>query len=222
MRKFLRDHSLGLVLLAITLVILAGQTLAGFRNYNEQQMQMRQPAISYTSYLTSSDLYDNVMSNWQSEFLQIALYTMFGVWFRQKGSAESRNPRDPEHASDEQEMLGEHARSDSPRWARAGGLKLRLFQNSLLLAMTPLFFLSWLAMALTERNVYNQQQQFFKQPAVSFGNFVGTSYFWNKTLQNWQSEFLAIGVFAVATIYLRQRGSTESKPVGAPHAETGA
>ena len=103
----------------------------------------------------------------------------------------------------------------------SGGLKLRLYQNSLLLAMIPLFFLSWLAMALTEHNVYNQQQQFFKQPAVSFQTFVGTSYFWNQTLQNWQSEFPAIGVFAVARIYLRQRGSTESKPVGAPHADGG-
>jgi hypothetical protein len=220
-RRFLHDQSLGLVLLAMTLLILGGQTYVGYRDYDEQQMQMHAPLVSYGRYLVSSDLWDNVMSNWQSEFLQIALYVMFAVWFRQRGSAESRGLQDQEKSSAEHEMLGAHLRPDSPRWARAGGWRLRIYSNSLLLSMLVLFVLSWLAMAVTERNVFNDQQQFFHQPAVSFGQFVQTSYFWNRTLQNWQSEFLAIGVFAVTTIYLRQRGSTESKPVGAPHDSTG-
>ena len=222
MRKFLHDRSLALVLALLTLVILGGQSFAGHRNYNEQQMQMHSSTISYPRYLVSSDFYDNVMSNWQSEFLQISLYVIFAVWFRQRGSAVSRNLRDPEKSTEEQELLGAHLRPGSPPWARAGGWRLKLYENSLLLAMAALFFLSWFAMAVTERNVYNQQQQFFKQPPVRLLDFLGTSYFWNKTLQNWQSEFLAVGVFAVATIYLRQRGSTESKPVGAAHHWTGS
>lgn len=222
MRRFVHDNSLALVLAVMTIAILGGQSFAGYRNYDQQQMQMHSAAISYPRYLVSSDFFDSVMSNWQSEFLQISLYVMFAVWFRQRGSAESRPLDEPERAPDEEEMLGDHIRPDSPRWARAGGWRLKLYENSLLIAMGAMFFLSWFAMAVTERNVYNQQQQFFKQSAVSLESFLGTSYFWNKTLQNWQSEFFAIGVFAVATIYLRQRGSTESKPVGAPHDSTGA
>lgn len=221
MRAFIREHSLALVLALLALLILAGQSFAGHRDYNEQQALMHSAARSYPRYLVSSDFFDSVMSNWQSEFLQIALYAMFAVWFRQRGSAESRDPHQREKSSDEHEMLGAYLRPDSPKWARAGGWRLRFYENSLLVSMTVLFFLSWFAMAVTERNVYNDQQHFFKQPAVDLGNFIGTSYFWNKTLQNWQSEFLAVGVFAVATVYLRQRGSTESKPVGAPHSSTG-
>ncbi len=220
-RRFLHDQSLGLVLLAMTLITLAGQTYVGYRDFDEQQVQIHAPLVSYGHYLVSSDLWDNVMSNWQSEFLQIALYVMFAVWFRQRGSAESRGLREQETSSDEHELLGEYLQPDSPRWARSGGWRLRIYSNSLLLSMTVLFALSWAAMAVTERNVFNDQRLLAHQPALSLGQFLQTFYFWDRTLQNWQSEFLAVGIFAVATIYLRQRGSTESKPVGAPHNSTG-
>lgn len=106
--------------------------------------------------------------------------------------------------------------------ARLGGWRLRIYQNSLLISMGILFFLSWFAMAATQHNTYNAGQMEHHQGPVTFLTFIGSSYFWNEILQNWQSEFLAVGVFAVATIYLRQRGSTESKPVGAPHDATGS
>jgi hypothetical protein len=124
--------------------------------------------------------------------------------------------------SDKDEMLGKYLKPDSPKWARAGGWRLRIFENSLLISMGVLFFLSWFAMAVSQHNTYNANQMEHHMAGTSLLGFFGTSYFWNETFQNWQSEFLAVGVFAVATIYLRQRGSTESKPVGAPHDSTGS
>src|SRR5436190_1935166 len=214
--KFLRSNSLAIVLAALFLASIGGQSYAGWKSYDSEQRAQHQPAVSYPRYLVSSDFYDNVMSNWQSEFLQISLYVMFAVWFRQRGSAESQDPERPVRDSDEDEMLGQHLRADSPKWARAGGWRLRIYENSLLISMGILFFLSWFAMAVAQHNTYDSAQIAAHRATVSLTGFLGTSYFWNETFQNWQSEFLAVGVFAVATIYLRQRGSTESKPVGAP------
>ena len=220
--RFLRSNSLAIVLAVLFLASVGGQSYSGWRSYNDEQRSEHEPTISYHRYLVASDFYDNVMSNWQSEFLQISLYVMFAVWFRQRGSAESRDPEEPVKDPDEEEMLGEHLKPNSPRWARLGGWRLRIYQNSLLISMGILFFCSWFAMAVAQHNVYNANQASHHEPGVSLLGFLGTSYFWNETFQNWQSEFLAVGVFAVATIYLRQRGSTESKPVGAPHDATGS
>jgi uncharacterized protein DUF6766 len=219
--RFIRTNSLALVLAALFLFSVGGQSYTGWKSYDAEQQAHHDSTVSYPRYLVSSDFYDNVMSNWQSEFLQISLYVMFAVWFRQRGSAESRDPDDPIRDPDEEEMLGRHLRKNSPKWARLGGWRLRIYQNSLLISMGILFFLSWFAMAVTQHNVYNADQLAHHQATVSLTSFFGSAYFWNETFQNWQSEFLAVGVFAVATIFLRQRGSTESKPVGAPHDETG-
>jgi hypothetical protein len=220
--RFLRSNSLASVLALFFLASVGGQSYSGWESYDQEAQAQHQPAVSYPRYLVSSDFYDNVMSNWQSEFLQISLYVMFAVWFRQRGSAESQNPEHPVRDSDEDEMLGDHLKANSPKWARMGGWRLRIYENSLLISMGILFFLSWFAMAVAQHNVYDANQVANHQAPVSFLGFLGTPYFWNETFQNWQSEFLAVGVFAVATIYLRQRGSTESKPVGAPHDATGS
>jgi hypothetical protein len=210
------------VLAVLFLGAVGGQSYAGWKSYDEDQQSNRQPTIGYSRYLVSSDFYDNVMSNWQSEFLQISLYVMFAVWFRQRGSAESQDPEQPVRQSDKDEMLGKYLKPNSPKWARLGGWRLRIFENSLLISMGVLFFLSWFAMAVSQHNTYNANQMEHHQAGTTLLGFLGSSYFWNETFQNWQSEFLAVGVFAVATIYLRQRGSTESKPVGAPHDSTGS
>jgi hypothetical protein len=220
--RYLRSNSLAIVLVVFFLVSVGGQSYSGWRSYDQEQRAQHQPTVSYPRYLVSSDFYDNVMSNWQSEFLQISLYVMFAVWFRQLGSAESQDPDHPVRDSDEDEMLGAHLKPNSPKWARLGGWRLRIYENSLLISMGILFFLSWFAMAVAQHNVYDANLASQHQAPVSLLDFLGTSYFWNETFQNWQSEFLAVGVFAVATIYLRQRGSTESKPVGAPHDATGS
>jgi hypothetical protein len=122
--------------------------------------------------------------------------------------------------SDQRQLLGEHTGPDSPRWARAGGWRTAVFSNSLLLVMTAIWIASWLAQSLTGRIVYNADQLDHQAATVSWPTYVTTSDFWNRTLQNWQSEFLAIGSMAILSVFLRQRGSPESKPVGAPHTET--
>jgi hypothetical protein len=219
--RFLRSNSLAIVLALLFVGSVGGQSYAGWKTYDSDQQAHHEATVSYPRYLVSSDFYDNVMSNWQSEFLQISLYVMFAVWFRQRGSAESQDPEKPVRDSEKDEMLGKYLKPNSPKWARLGGWRLRIYENSLLISMGILFFLSWFAMAVTQHSVYNADQVAHHESVVSLTGFFGTDYFWNETFQNWQSEFLAVGVFAVATIYLRQRGSTESKPVGAPHDSTG-
>jgi uncharacterized protein DUF6766 len=144
------------------------------------------------------------MENWQSEYLQFSLLILATVWFIQRGSPESKELGKEGTESDQQQQVGGYAQQNSPRWAKARGLRLWVYSNSLLLVMGLIFFLSW-----------------FGQAAVSWLGYVGSSSFWFDTLQNWQSEFLAVGSMAVFSIYLRQRGSPESKPVGAPHTATG-
>jgi hypothetical protein len=117
--------------------------------------------------------------------------------------------------------VGRHAAELSPRWAKVSGWRRWIYENSLLITMTALFFATWLAQSLNSWRVFNDEQRAHSEVPVSWGAYLLTADFWEQTLQNWQSEFLAVGVMVVFTIYLRQRGSPESKPVGAPHDETG-
>jgi hypothetical protein len=162
-----------------------------------------------------------VLENWQSEYLQFTLYIVGTVWLLQKGSPESKPLDKAGGESDEEQKIGQYATPDSPRWARVGGLRTLIYSNSLLLVMGSIFVLSWLGQSITGRVDYNAEQLDHQQIAISWFQYVATPDFWNRTLQNWQSEFLAIGSMAVLAIYLRQRGSPESKPVGTPHGVTG-
>ena len=160
------------------------------------------------------------MENWQSEFLQFAVFIGATVWLVQKGSNESKRLEDVGLESERQQKLGSHATDGSPPWARARDLRRVIYENSLLLVMSSIFFASWFAQSLNNWRVFNQEQREHAEATVSWGRYLVDPDFWEKTLQNWQSEFLAVGVMVVFTIYLRQRGSPESKPVGAPHDET--
>ena len=160
------------------------------------------------------------MENWQSEYLQFTLYIFATVWLLQKGSNESKQLDRAGRETDEQQLLGEHAKRDSPSWARTGGLRTAIYSNSLVLVMGSIWFASWLAQSITGRVNYNADQMDHQAATVSWATYITTSDFWNRTLQNWQSEFLAVGSMAILSVYLRQRGSPESKPVGAPHSAT--
>jgi Domain of unknown function (DUF6766) len=171
--------------------------------------------------VTSSEYWVDVLENWQSEYLQFTLYVVGTVWLLQRGSPESKELDKAGTESDEDQLIGPHAGPDSPRWARVGGWRTLIDSNSLLLVMGGIWIGSWLGQSVTGRIAYNAEQFDHHEAAVSWGRYVTTSDFWNRTLQNWQSEFLAVGSMAVLAIYLRQRGSPESKPVGAPHDATG-
>lgn len=218
MRRFIRDTGLSLVFLAIFIVTLVAQSIVGHAYNNEELAQHGQPPVGYLDFVRSSEFLVDVAENWQSEFLQFFLFILATVWFVQRGSPESKKPGDEGVGTDEEQLMGAYARADSPRWARARGFRLWLYSNSLLLTMGAIFFLSWLAQALAGHVVANEENAEHGLPLETLGDYVVSPEFWNRTLQNWQSEFLAVGAMVALSIYLRQRGSSESKPVGTPHA----
>jgi hypothetical protein len=221
MRLWVRNSSLSLFFFALFVGATIGQSIAGQKVFNEEAVAHGGETISYWRYLVSSHFAEAMAENWQSEYLQFTLFILATVWLIQRGSNESKPPEDAGRESDARQLVGEHAQRNSPRWAKVGGWRTRLYSNSLLLVMLAIFFASWLAQAVAGRNEYNEEQRDHGEAAVSLGGYLARPDFWEKTLQNWQSEFLAVGTMAVFTIYLRQRGSPESKPVGAPHNQTG-
>jgi hypothetical protein len=216
MRRFAKENSLSLFFLVIFLLALVGQAIAGHNLYNEEALAHKEPAIDFWRYVSSSSFGQAVMENWQSEYLQFALFALATVWLLQKGSPESKELDKAGTESDAEQKVGRHAEQDSPRWARVGGLRTAIYSNSLIIAMALVFAGSWFAHSVTGWTDFNQEQFDHGDPRVSWWSYVGSSQFWESTLQNWQSEFLAVGSFAVLAVYLRQRGSPESKPVGAP------
>jgi hypothetical protein len=220
MRRFLFENGLTLACTALFLGSIGGQSVAGYLEFNEQASQHDEPTISYGRYLVSSEFGAAVLENWQSEYLQFFVFILLTIWFVQKGSNESKQLSNVGLESDRQQRVGRYAEPGSPRWARAKGLAFHLYANSLLLVMGLIFLLSWFGQSVTAWTDYNDDQRSHGEPSVSWLAYVQTANFWERSLQNWQSEFLAIGTMAVFTIYLRQRGSPESKPVGAPHGET--
>jgi hypothetical protein len=220
MRAFLRDNSLSIACLVAFLISLVGQALSGHQSYNDDQLAHGGGTISLGRYVVSSSFGAAVMENWQSEFLQFTFFILVTVWLVQKGSNESKRIEEAGLEADQVQKVGEYADLRSPRWAKLAGWRRTLYSNSLVLAMTLIFFGSWGAQSLTAWNEFNNAQLEHNEPTVSWAGYLGRADFWEKTFQNWQSEFLAVGTLAVFTVYLRQRGSPESKPVGAPHDET--
>jgi hypothetical protein len=222
MKGFLRDNSLTLFFLVLFLATLVGQAFVGHADFNHAQVAHQNETVSLGRYVTSSSFAVDVMENWQSEYLQFTLFILATVWLVQRGSTDSKPPGEEGGESDEEQKVGKHAQLDSPAWAKAGGLKTAIYSNSLVIVMSTIWVLSWFAQLVTGRVDYNAEQFDHHEAALSLWQYAGTSDFWDRTLQNWQSEFLAIASMVVFSIWLRQRGSTQSKPVGEPHASTGA
>ena len=222
MRLWMRNNGLSLFFFVLFVGALAGQSAAGQRVFNEEQIQHGAEPISYARYLVSSHFGAAVLENWQSEYLQFTLFIFATVWLIQRGSNESKPPADLGLESDEKQLVGPHAQQNSPRWAKLEGWRRRLYENSLVAVMTAIFVAAWAGQSVTSWSEFNEEQRERGEPAASWLSYLGDADFWEKTLQNWQSEFLAVGTMAVVTIYLRQRGSPESKPVGAPHDQTGS
>jgi hypothetical protein len=220
-RGFLRDNGLGLGFGLAFLLALAGQAIAGHAEFNSQLAADGLSQVSFGDYLVSSDFAVDVTENWQSEYLQFFLYITATVWLLQRGSPESKEMDKSGTESDKAQQVGRHARGDSPRWAAAEGVRLRVYAHSLGLVMGILFALSWLAQSIAGVAAYNEQQLRQLQAPIGWADYLGSSDFWSRTLQNWQSELLAVASMAVLSIYLRERGSPESKPVGAAHTSTG-
>jgi hypothetical protein len=221
MRTFLRENGLSVFFGTIFVLAISAQSFAGQRQHNADQTVHGEAPVSWWGYVRSVDFWGAVMENWQSEFLQFTLFIGVTVWLVQKGSNESKRPEHAGRESDEKQRVGRHADASSPWLARAGGLRTRICENSLLLVMSAIFLATWLMQSLNNWRAFNEERRDHAGATVSWGRYLLDPDFWEKTLQNWQSEFLAVGTMAVFTIYLRQRGSPESKPVGAAHDETG-
>jgi hypothetical protein len=220
-RGFVRDNALSLAFGAVFLATLVGQALSGVADFNAQQAADGLDPVSLGEYVTSSSFGVDVMENWQSEYLQFFLYIFATVWLVQRGSSESKKPGEEGPESEKEQRVGRFADDDSPEWARTGGWRTAVFSRSLGLLMGGLFLLTWAASSIAGWAAYNSDQLGQREDPVSYLGYLGAADFWNRSFQNWQSEMLAVGSMAVFSVYLRQRGSPESKPVGVAHAETG-
>lgn len=221
MLKHLRDHSLGLFFGLVFLLSLVGQAVAGWQEFNAAQAADGLGTLGLGRYLTSSDFAVDVAENWQSEYLQFLLYIAVTVWLVQRGSPESKGLDKSGLESDSDQKVGQYADGDSPKWAAVGGIRTAVFSWSLTLVMGSIFLVSWLAQSIAGAVAYNEVRLGRLQDPIGWTAYVANADFWSRTLQNWQSEFLAVGSMAVLAIYLRQRGSPESKPVGEAHGATG-
>jgi hypothetical protein len=220
-RRFARGNSLSLGFGALFVAALVGQAFAGLADFNNQQIAAGMATVSFGRYVSSADFAVDVTENWQSEYLQFFLYIVLTVWLVQRGSPESKRLGEEGRETDKDQKIGRYAGPDSPRWARVGGWRTRLYSHSLGMVMGTVFLACWLVQSVAGWSAYNQQQLSQLQDPLSWLSYLGSADFWSRSLQNWQSEFLAVGSMAVLTIYLRERGSPESKPVGTSHQTTG-
>jgi hypothetical protein len=221
MRTFVRHNGLSIVFLGLFLGAIVMQAVAGHADFNEGQDQHGDAHVSFVRYVSSSDFATAVMENWQSEYLQFTLFILLTVWLIQRGSPESKELGKEGLESDKDQKVGDHAEEASPRWAKHSGIRRTIYENSLVLVMVAIWLASWFAQSVTGVTEYNADRLDHHQATVSWAEYLTRPDFWEKTLQNWQSEFLAVGSMAILAVYLRQRGSPESKPVGAPHHATG-
>lgn len=219
MPRIVRDNALSLAMLVLFVVPLLGQSGTGYRVYNQEQRQHGEAEVSYLGYLTTGHFTESVFENWESEFLQMAMYVALTAFLIQKGSAESKKG---DGSDPQDEDPRDHQRDNNAPWPiRRGGFVLHLYEHSLSIALFALFLASFFLHAAGGAKAYSAQQVTHGGNEVGALEYLTTSQFWFESLQNWQSEFLAMFAIVVLSIFLRQRGSAESKPVHAPHFVTG-
>jgi hypothetical protein len=200
-------------------VFVLGQLATGFAEYNAEQTSHGQPSVTLEEYLGTGHPWEALFENWESEFLQMAVFVLLTTILIQRGSPESRRPGVKELAdADPRDFAND---PNAPWPVRRGGWVLRLYEHSLGLAFVLLFLLSWVGHALGGYAVYAADEVQHGQRHPVLRDYLTSSRFWFESFQNWQSEFLAIASMVWLAVYLRQRYSPESKPVHAPHDETG-
>ncbi|KKJ99181.1 MULTISPECIES: DUF6766 family protein [unclassified Micromonospora] len=219
MPRWLRDNALTVAMLGAFAVFLVLQSVFGWQVHNEELAEYGAAPLSWWAYLGTGHFAEAVFENWESEFLQMGGYVLLTAYLVQRGSAESK----PEGQTDRPEDDPRRATPDSPWPVRTGGLPLVVYRNSLSIALFMIFGGAFLGHLFGGVATYNEEQALQSGAApISAWQFLGTSDFWFQSMQNWQSEFLAVGVLILLSIVLRQHASPESKPVTAAHAETGA
>jgi hypothetical protein len=218
MQKFLRNNGLSLVFLALFIVTLTAQFLTGHAEHNKEREEEGQSPLTAIGYLQSGHFLQATFENWESEFLQMALFVLFTISLRQKGSSESKSFEGPEEVDREPSPK----KKGAPWPVRKGGFVLTLYKHSLSLVLLLLFLLSFMVHLYGSLKDENEQLALKGLPAETMGRYIGESRFWFESFQNWQSEFLSVFAIVVLSIFLRQKGSPQSKPVDAPDDETGS
>ncbi len=208
-------------MLGMMLIFWSCQFIAGFKEHNKELEEHHQQHLTAGQYATSGHFISATFENWESEFLQMAIYVLLTVWLRQKGSSESKKLKGEEGADEEEVDQEPKPGPDAPWPVRKGGLWLTLYKNSLTLILALLFIISFCLHFSGSLTDYNEEQVMKGKAAVSAGDYITDSHFWFESFQNWQSEFLAVASIVLLSIWFRQKGSPESKPVDAPYSETG-
>jgi hypothetical protein len=219
--RWLRLRALLTVNLLLFVLFLLGVLFTGHAHENDELAEHGQPTQTLVQYAGSSSFGETVFENWESEFLQMGMYVLLTAFLVQKGSAESKPLRGP---AEQDEDPRQHRDDPQAPWpVRQGSeLLLRLYENSLAIGFAVAFLLSFWLHAVTCARAYNEDQLMHGGSTVSSWGYVATSQFWWESFQHWQSEFLAVAAIVGGSIFLRQRSSAQSKPVHAPHADTGA
>ena len=219
MKSWLREHGLLLVNASLFVAFLIGMTLTGWHVASNEAVLHGGAPETLAAYLQSGEFYEAVSENWESEFLQMGSYVVLTVFLFQKGSSESKPPYG---ASPQDEDPRRHATDPRAPWpVRRGGLPLLVYENSLFILFMVLFVGSFLAHAASGAAAYSEELAQHGGDSVTTLEYLSTARFWFESFQNWQSEFMVVALLIGAAVYLRQRGSPESKPVHAPHDETG-
>jgi len=207
-KRFFFENGLSITVFGIFLISLAGQYVAGLHTYNDLLRAHQKAPIGYADYYRTGHFIEALFENWESEFLQMGVYVLFTAFLYQRGSAESKK-------------LPWRKDAEPPEKPVPRTLKRRFYENSLTLALLGLFIVSFFLHAVGGVQEYNRAQAFHGEPPISLAEFFSTSEFWFESFQNWQSEFLSVGMLVVLSIFLRQKGSPESKPIDAPHDDEG-
>ncbi|NEU06821.1 hypothetical protein GZH53_00715 [Flavihumibacter sp. R14] len=214
--SFLHKNGLSITFLLLTIIAIGGQYYTGWKEYNKELLEKHIEQINPGDYIFTGHFVEATFENWESEFLQMALYVILTIKLRQIGSSESKKLDEPEEVDREPKP-----HKNAPWPVKKGGLILLIYKNSLSIAFVFLFLLSFVFHVKGSLAVYNFEQQLEGKPMETFGQYLLNSKLWFESFQNWQSEFLSVLSIVFLSIYLRQYGSPESKPVDAPDMETG-
>ena len=215
--KVLKNNSLSIVFLVLFMIAIVGQAITGLKEHNNEMQEEGGQTLTMSSYLVSGHFLQSTFENWESEFLQMALFVILTMFLYQKGSSESKDPDKEEEVDREPNRRKKNA----PWPVHKGGIFLAIYKHSLCYTLFLIFILSFIAHWYGSLKDFNEEQSLKGMPMESATQYLSNSRFWFESFQNWQSEFLSVFAIVVLSIFLRQKGSPQSKPVDAPDSETG-
>ena len=220
MKQILKNNSLSIVFFILFLISIVGQMITGLKEHNSEMQEKGGQQVAMGEYMLSGHFLQSTFENWESEFFQMALFVILSMFLYQKGSSESKDPE--KEGEEEVDREPDPNKKDAPWPVRKGGFILAIYRHSLCYALGLLFILSFLLHWYGSLKDYNEEQSLKGKPLESAMQYVSNSRLWFESFQNWQSEFLSVLAIVVLSIFLREKGSAQSKPVDAPNSETGS